>query len=521
MKSNSTRQLLIFALLGGLFFTYFFIGKRPGISVPLFLIGAVSTLYSTHRDIGRKIARKNLWLAGPIILSGLAFLFYENLLVLLLNLALILIFSLLWAHFFTGGDPSEQSLWSYLFIPPHVVCGQIERPFPAVQSEIDVDVWQKNLRHYVLPTVRGILLATPLLLLFVLLMFSADVVFAQLLNDLLQIQIDIAIGRWLRNGLITLGSGWLIAGWMMYAVKPYADREIYLPERLLRQVSRRFRLGPIETNTILSLIALLFAAFVFVQFAYLFGGLTHLDVQGLSYSEYARRGFFELIAVAVLALGVILVLRKVTRFINPKGSFYFRLLSSFLVGFTLVMLVSAFKRMYLYEQAFGFTMLRLSVHICIFWLGIILLWFVYTLWTAPQRFALGALLSILGFVLTLNLIHPERFVVNQNFKRYAITGELDVGYLSTLSADATPTLLAQMSNLTIAPVVNCQRSRPIGSFDRRSLCSSPPDLQFLEDRLNQQRLTLEEEAIWVNWPAAHIGRYRARQTLQTYFNNQP
>ena len=67
------------------------------------------------------------------------------------------------------------------------------------------------------------------------------------------------------------------------------------------QMRQPLRLGSIEAATVLWLVVALFAAFVVLQLAYLFGGRDTLSVAGLTYSDYARRGFFELVAVAVLA----------------------------------------------------------------------------------------------------------------------------------------------------------------------------------------------------------------------------
>ena len=61
------------------------------------------------------------------------------------------------------------------------------------------------------------------------------------------------------------------------------------------------RLGAVEAATILLVVDALFAIFVTLQLAWLFGGRDTLAMTGLTYAEYARRGFFDLVIVAVLA----------------------------------------------------------------------------------------------------------------------------------------------------------------------------------------------------------------------------
>ena len=67
------------------------------------------------------------------------------------------------------------------------------------------------------------------------------------------------------------------------------------------------------------------------------------------------------------------------------------------------------------------------------------------LWRRPDRFALGALLIVMGFVVSLNLINPDAFIVRQNMARYWHGGDLDVVYLEPLSAGAVPALIEALA----------------------------------------------------------------------------
>ena len=99
-----------------------------------------------------------------------------------------------------------------------------------------------------------------------------------------------------------------------------------------------------------------------LQLTTLFGGDEHvLRTAGLTYAEYAREGFAQLMVVAALTLGVIALARRDDRAL--------RLLLGLLCALTLVVLASALKRLGLYEEAFGFTRLRLLAHGGILWLG--------------------------------------------------------------------------------------------------------------------------------------------------------
>ena len=126
------------------------------------------------------------------------------------------------------------------------------------------------------------------------------------------------------------------------------------------------RLGRAEWLIPLVALDLLFAAFVAVQFAVLFGGDRHvLETAGLGYGEYARQGFLELLAVAALTLGVIVVAVRHAR----EDRRLLRLLLGVLIALTGVVLASALKRLGLVEDAYGFTNVRFAGHAIVFWLA--------------------------------------------------------------------------------------------------------------------------------------------------------
>jgi hypothetical protein len=197
------------------------------------------------------------------------------------------------------------------------------------------------------------------------------------------------------------------------------------------------RLRPAEWALPVGLLVGLFALFVAVQFATLFGSDDHvLATTGLTYAEYARSGFWQLLAVTVLALGVIVL---GARWAPPRAGR--RGLLSALTVLTLVIVASALSRMWLYQEAYGFTVLRLLVLACELWLG---LGFVLVLGSVlarrPRRPLRGMVVTGAAALLVLAVFDPERFVAEQNVARYAESGRIDVGYLTELSADAVPVL---------------------------------------------------------------------------------
>jgi hypothetical protein len=300
-----------------------------------------------------------------------------------------------------------------------------------------------------LPVLRGLAIALPLLVVFVALFSSADAVFAQLLDDLFGFEIDLGDAGW--RTVVAAALAWLAAGGLAYAAtRPGPDAA--------EGARTPWRIGTTEVLTVLVAVGLLFLVFVALQGAYLFGGLDTIQAAGLTYAEYARRGFFELVAVAVLAGGLIVAAERLARDRSR------RLLGAGigLAVLTGVVLVSAALRLRLYQEAYGWTELRLYVvgAICVLAIGLVGL--VAALATDRVRW-IGHLLIVAGLVigLALNVIGPVRFITEQNVARVIHpelvppTGSsgLDISYVAGLGDDAVPDLLRVLPSLNTADAI--------------------------------------------------------------------
>ncbi len=318
------------------------------------------------------------------------------------------------------------------------------RPWPALGSVQDELLQGKERRGQAFAIMRGALLAIPILFVFTALLGSADLVFGDLVEralDWLNLERLLDIFESLT---IVILSGLFLLGATIAALRDPLKRKLIGVERALVAPF----LGFTESAIVLGAVDLLFAAFVAIQFHYLFGGAANINAAGYTYSEYARRGFGELVATAFLTLGMIMVLGNWSRREGRRMRRWFNALSGILVGLVSVMLVSAFQRLLLYERAFGFTRLRTYTHAAIVWMGALFLIFLALLLADRlRRFAPAVAFGALGFAATLNLINVDRFIVQQNIARWERTGKLDAWYLSTLSEDALPELAASVHRL--------------------------------------------------------------------------
>ncbi len=203
-------------------------------------------------------------------------------------------------------------------------------------------------------------------------------------------------------------------------------------------------------SVVLGLLDVLFQAFVAVQVRYLFGGAgSVVETADLTFAEYARRGFFELVSVTALVLPVLLLAHWLLHARIPAHERVFKVRSGAMVVLLFVIVASALQRMYLYTQQFGLTELRLYATIFMLWISVVLVWFAVTvLRGSRERFAFGVLTTGFSAILLINALNPDALVARINVDRMEAGKKFDAYYLTRLSADAAPVLVASLPHMS-------------------------------------------------------------------------
>jgi hypothetical protein len=327
--------------------------------------------------------------------------------------------------------------------------------------------------------IKGIALTVPVLAVFLLLFVSADLVVQKYVTQLINIHVNPELT--VQAALIVFATLALVAGYSyLFSVTQ--------PETAPPETPSKPFIGPVESTILLASVNVLFFAFILVQLAYLFGGQANISAQGFTYAQYARKGFFELLAVAVVAFGLLWSAEKYVKQTGPGHSTLFKALSTMLIAQVILIMGSAFKRLYLYEQAYGFTTLRLYSHAFTVLLAVIFVILAYKIIrsASDHTFAFPALLAVIAFLAALNALNPDAFIARQNLSRYQQTGKIDTAYLGRLSADAVPVLVAGYPSL------------------------QPADATALQAQLNRRRSSAGSTAdhSWQSW---NLSRATAEQ----------
>jgi len=410
-------KLTAYFIISALSFSYLVMPVNAGISVPLFVLLQLACLWFIVPE------RKKLILCIPIVIISAGSFISANRSWAISNLFVcILIFSAMFTRFDYKNDSALyiRDILSGLFKP--FLC--IKLPFK----------WALELNSEKAPTVKRVItalaIALPCVILLVIVLSSADMVFSRNTRNLLfnlfyhinfhtiySIICGIAVGLYLFGILFT------------HFAKSTVEN---------RQENTQRKGDLIIINILLSSLLFVYTLFVVVQFKYLFAGsaLPH----GLSYTEYARKGFFELLALTVVNIALILSVTLMTKNNTGKWAKLTIIFCHYLCAVTIILLISSFYRMWLYTAADGLTRMRFFVMgFLIFELIGLIATFVYI--AKPNiNITLIYICLALVYYTILSILPTDNIIAKNQIDRYLCGERKDVSYIFTLSADAAPAM---------------------------------------------------------------------------------
>jgi hypothetical protein len=280
----------------------------------------------------------------------------------------------------------------------------------------------------------AVLAAAALVGVFVPLLASADAAFAAVVDAMIPDLGVTTLVRWCAVFAVVTS---VVAGACYFLAAP--------PRRASADRPQRSRYG-LEWTVPLAVLVLVFSVFVGVRLVVLFGGTEYvLRTSGLTAAQYARGGFWQLCAVTVLTLAIVLAALRWAPDATRGDRLRQRLLLGTSSALTLVLVGSALSRMWTYQQAYGFTVLRLLVEVCELWFGAVFVCVLASLVKLRSawlpRAAIGTAAAAL-FVLA--VLDPERLIADANLDRAAAGKTLDDHYLTRFSADVVPVVSARL-----------------------------------------------------------------------------
>ena len=448
MMAHRSIQLTILVLFLGWSFDFLFWKKSLGVNFAIFASLCIMGGFYILLSSGLRPALKSLLLLVPLVFFSLSSFLRNEPLTSFLSHTLTVFSMGLLAVTYLGGRWWRYSLLDYVKKFFLLVINLFVLPL-EFSIRLEKEQRERGKPRFKFPigaVVRGLLIAFPIVAFFTALLSSADLVFNQKLGDFFGLfSFERLIEYILRLFLISFWA-YILAAAYLYAAFKSTDKMLVGEEK---PIINPF-LGFTETSIVLGSVVLLFLVFVGIQFRYFFGGNVNIGIEGFTYSEYARRGFNELLSVAFFSLLMILGLSTITRRERAIQRRVYSVLSVALLFLVLVILVSAYHRLTLAIFWHGFSRLRLYPRVFLIWLGIMFVGVVVLeIFRRERYFAFAAVLSSFGFAASLCLVNVDASIVRHNVDRASQGLHFNFYLLATLSTDAIPALTDEFQDPTL------------------------------------------------------------------------
>ncbi len=284
----------------------------------------------------------------------------------------------------------------------------------------------------------GVLCAVPVLLVVVPLLISADAAFEKMFGFIK----DINLLRTISSLLV----GTLLFGYW-YAHAYGAGTRIYGNQKRAETV-QNFTLSAPALLSFLGAISLFYVLYLLSQLTYFFSAFISETPANFLPSAYARRGFFEMCAICVINLTIMFAVILLSRRENGKISRPLAGICTFISLFSLLLIITAESKMFLYISRFGLTRLRLVTAIFMVFLAIIFIALILRLYITKFPYMKLLILSAAVICLLTGLADIDTTIARYNISAYQ-SGKLssiDVDQLRTLDYSAAPYIFALLED---------------------------------------------------------------------------
>ncbi len=481
--------------LYALFYAFCLYRNASGITYPFFVAGTLCYFFFSMKKLGVPYKKSSCF-----YIIGMLFLGVSNCLttsgpLLAMNKCgiFLLSFCLMIHTVYTDQNWNFPKYLGSLFAVIGTAFSCLLRPFDDMTFYFDAQKQAKTEhKSYFLPTLAGVMITIPVLFIVTLLLASADSMFSELVSGLFD-------GI---NFASIFGVCFMIVSvfFVSYAVCAALAR------KNIREDVRDLRtLEPITAIIVTAALCVLYLAFSIVQILYLFLRKMQLP-EGYSYSAYAREGFFQLLAVCILNLLIVLVCLYLFREnIVLKG------ILTVICGCTYIMILSSALRMLMYIGRYNLTFLRIFV---LWALAVIFLLMAgVTVFIYKNSFPLFSysMAVTMALYIGLSFAHPDYWIAKYNLNPVHLTylDDYDIFdskcYLCSLSADAAPILLNDQTN----PWLHAETTA------EGDITVTPPDLSDVA-RYEYENRDVTEELSWLRRYYDKIDALRKNMHLRSF-----
>ncbi|MRG28770.1 DUF4173 domain-containing protein [Laceyella tengchongensis] len=432
-------KLLLWCFALGLLYDFMFFDTTfAGIAYPIFVVAVYGVFAWLFHSQGRlKPSFTFPWLlVALILLLSLTFVLFSNPAFLVLNFFLVHLLFVAHTMLVTGTHKRPWHHIGFLIemaerVTIHTLSNLL-KPFSSVvrsrlmPSSVAIKVG------------LGIAITCPLLLVVIVLLSSADSIFLKYVIEIPKQLLDIDFGEIPAHIILTTFITLILFAYFWSLLHLTKESE---PTGTSEEETRKpKKLDGVISVTILTMLNLVYVIFTAIQISFLFGGAESALPAGVTYSEYARQGFGEMLTVSFINIGVLLLLLHFAS--QQKKGLYraVQVLLTILTVCSLFILFSAFTRLTMYEQAYGFTLLRLLPQAFMILLLSLFAVSLVRVWKSNVSLYKSYTIITLVWLVALNYANLDLIIAKSNIQRYQQTGEIDLDYIGSLSYDVVPEL---------------------------------------------------------------------------------
>ena len=428
------------SLLYSVFFTFCLYKNASGITYPFFVIGTLCYFFFSTQKLGVPYKKDSIFYIISIVLLGISNCLTNSEQILAMNKCgiFLLAFILMLHTFYQNKDWNFPKYFCALgqTIGTALIC--VSRPISDMIFYFDT---QKKIKtgkkSYFLPILIGIVIMIPTLLFVTILLASADAVFADIFSRILKaVNLETIFGTFFMTLVVFFASYAFCAAFSMKEVKE-------------ETADHRF-LEPIIAIIVTAALSVIYLLFSVIQILYLFIGNMQLP-EGYTYSSYAREGFFQLLAVCILNLIIVLICLYLFR-----ENIALKIILTIISGCTFIMIASSALRMIMYINRYNLTFLRIFVLWSLAVIFLLMAGVTISIYMNKFPLFIYSMVIVTVFYIGLSFSHPDYWIARYNLdpEHIEYLNDYDVNdskkYLRKLSADAAPILLDKNSNPYLA-----------------------------------------------------------------------
>ena len=412
-----------------------FWNRNLGISVFIFVLACVLYLIYILSKNNKIINKKAIIFVIPIILLSSTYFIFNNELFKILNIFVIVALGVTMCVYLS----KSKIKWPDFLKKIGCVFGGM---FESVSDIINTFKIPENKKENeslkkVKKIGKSLLITIPIILVVLILLMSADQVFEKIFDkvflDLSKVLSLEEIVKLLSRLSVILITFLLCGGFLVNLVK---DDTMFTKEDEDTKVTVKFE--NLTINMILTILNIIYLIFGFIQITNLF--MNTSNNPNFDYSSYARQGFFQLMFVSFINF-VILIIANINKVEKTKSQkIYNKIMSLLIILFTIIIIISAFYRMNLYQETYGYTYLRIFVDFVL--ISEVLISIPIIIYLLGKKIdILKSIIIITSFMFVLlNFMNIDNFIAEKNIDRYFNNPEdsnFDISYLCKLGTDAT------------------------------------------------------------------------------------